>query len=119
MKTVNQMLVATIALLALGTAVSTRAGEPFLSPRGRANQIRVVPGTASSQHTFATNLPVAGHNVFLSPKASTMENLLRTVPSTGPSIDLAHAPRPTLSPKDPGYEVALRENAVRQIAPLR
>ena len=46
---------------------------------------------------------------------------LRKVPSTGPSIDLAHAPRPTLSPKDPGFEAEWRANAERQfqIAPVK
>jgi hypothetical protein len=43
------------------------------------------------------------------------------VPSTGRSIDLAHGPRPLLSPKDPRYETALRELRQQQfqVAPLK
>jgi hypothetical protein len=45
----------------------------------------------------------------------------RTVPRTGPSIDLAPGPRPLLSPKDPRYEAALRELRQQQfqVAPLK
>lgn len=56
-----------------------------------------------------------------SPKAMERANSVRKAPSTGPSIDLAHAPRPTMSPKDPRYETALRESATKtfQAAPLK
>ena len=54
-------------------------------------------------------------------KAQQIAASLRKVPGTGPSIDLAHAQRPTMSPKDPRYEAALRANAERefQIAPVK
>jgi hypothetical protein len=113
MKIVNHMLVATVAVLALGAAVSTRAGEPLLSPKASATQIRVVPGTSSHDPNLLANLPVGNA------KGWALAQSRRTVPAVGSNIDLAHAPRPTLSPKDPGYETALRENAVRQVAPLK
>jgi hypothetical protein len=113
MKIVNQMLVATVAVLALGAAVSTRAGEPSLLPKASANQIRVVPGTSANDPNLLATRPVG------SPKGWALAQSVRTVPAVGPNVDLAHAPRPTLSPKDPGYETALRENAVRQVAPLK
>ncbi len=98
-------------------AASTQAGEPLLSPRAQehANSVRKVPGTTTDKIDRSIKIG--------SPKALELANSVRKVPSTGPSIDLAHAPRPTMSPKDPRYEVALRENATRQldvqIAPLK
>jgi hypothetical protein len=96
---------------------SAQAGEPLLSPKAReqANSLRKVAGTTSDKIDRSVKVG--------SPKAIELAYSLRKVPSTGPSIDLAHAPRPTMSPKDPRYEVALRENATRQldvqIAPLK
>ncbi len=56
-----------------------------------------------------------------SPKAIALAESLRKVPSTGSTVDLVHAPRPTLSPKDPRFEIAWRENAFKevQVAPLK
>jgi len=55
------------------------------------------------------------------PKGRELAYSLRKVPSTGPSVDLAHGPRPWLSPKDPRYETALRELRAKEfyIAPLK
>jgi len=96
-------------------AASAQAGEPLHSPKGQeqANSLRKVPGTTPDMIDRSVK---AG-----SPKAIELANSLRKVPSTGNSIDLAHAPRPTMSPKDPRYEVALRENATKsfQVAPLK
>jgi hypothetical protein len=41
----------------------------------------------------------------------TMQSL-RSVPGTGSDIDLVNAPRPSLAPKDPDYDVAWRARAV-------
>lgn len=97
---------------------SAQAGEPLLSPRAQeqANSLKRVAGTTSSD-MIDRSVKVG------SPKAIELAYSLRKVPSTGPSIDLAHAPRPTMSPKDSRYEVALRDNAAKQlevqIAPLK
>ncbi len=58
-----------------------------------------------------------------SPKAWSNEESLRSEAISGPTEDLANAPLPTLSPKDPRFESALRMNAMKQmevqIAPLK
>ncbi len=113
MKTLNQLLVAAAAAVAL--TVAAQAGEPLLSPKAKAlaDSLRKVPGTTTDMIDRSVQ---AG-----SPRGRELASSLRKVPSAGPSIDLAHAPRPTLSPKDPRYETVLRENAARQaqIAPLK
>jgi len=95
--------------------VSAQAGEPLLSPRAQeqANSLKTVPGTS---HDMIDRSVKIG-----SPKQIALAESLRKVPSTGNNVDLAHAPRPTLSPKDPRYETALRENATKtfQVAPLK
>lgn len=99
-------------------AASAQAGEPLYSPKAKAlaDSLKKVPAVTSDVN-LALDRP-AGNA-----KAWELARSFRSVPSTGPSIDLAHAPRPTMSPKDPRYEVALRENATRQlevqIAPLK
>ncbi len=114
MKTLNHLLAA--AVLTLGVSLSAQAGEPLLSPRAKeqADSLRKVPAVPN-QVNLATIRP-AGNA-----KAWELARSLRTVPSTGSSIDLAHAPRPTLSPKDPRFETAWRANAERQfqIAPVK
>lgn len=114
MKTLNHLLAA--AIVTLGVSLSAQAGEPLMSPRAKelAHSLRKVP-SAPSDVNLATNRPIGNA------KAWELARSLRTVPSTGPSIDIAHAPRPTLSPKDPRFETAWRANAERQfqIAPVK
>ena len=98
-------------------AASARAGDVAMSPKAQAfaDSLKKVPGTSANDVNLATNRPIGNA------KAWALAQRLKTVPSTGPSIDLAHAPRPTMSPKDPRYETALRENAMKnfQVAPLK
>lgn len=116
MKTLKKLLVAA-AVVALGATLSANAGEPLYSPRAKAlaDSLKKVPGTTASSVNLAADRP-AGNA-----RAWELAQSFRKVPSTGTGIDLAHAPRPTLSPKDPRYEAALRANAERefQIAPLK
>jgi hypothetical protein len=107
-----------LAVAGVFTLVATaNAGEPLLSPKAKAlaDSLKTVPGTTPD--LIDRSLKIG------SPKALELANSVRKVPSAGPSIDLAHAPRPTMSPKDPRFDVALRANAVRQlevqIAPLK
>lgn len=107
------LLAATVALL---TAVNTAsAAEPLHSPKGKAlaDSLRTVPGTTTDMIDRSV-LPG-------SPKGRELAYSLRKVPSIGPSVDLAHGPRPTLSPKDPRYEAALRELRAKEfyVAPLK
>ncbi len=96
-------------------AASANAGEAVMSPKAKeqAYSLRKVPGTTVDMIDRSIQPGT--------PKSRELAYSLRKVPSTGPSIDLAHAPRPTMSPKDPRYETALRANAVRefQIAPVK
>ena len=114
MKRLNFLSVA-IAVAAFTGVASSSAQSVALSPRAQANQIRVVAGTSASDPNLVTNRP-AGNA-----KAWALQQSLRTVAATGLGVDLAHAPRPNLSPKDPRFESALRENALRQVqvAPLK
>jgi endo-alpha-1,4-polygalactosaminidase (GH114 family) len=115
-KTMKKTILLAVAAAGMFTfAASTQAGEPLLSPRAQSNQIRVVAGTSVNDVNLATNRPVGNA------KAWELAQSLKRVPSTGNNVDLAHAPRPTMSPKDSRYETALRENATKQfqVAPLK
>lgn len=117
MKTTTLLAIAVAS--AFGLAASVHAGDVVMSPKAQAlaDSLKKVPGTSVNEPNLATNRPVGNA------KAWALAQSLKKVPSTGPSIDLAHAPRPTMSPKDPRYETALRENATKQldvqIAPLK
>ena len=111
MKNILLLAAATAALLTAANTAS--AAEPLLSPRAKANLVRFVPGVTVDKLDRALQPG--------SPKGREMAYSLRVVPSTGPSIDLAHGPRPTLSPKDPRYEQVARElrESTFQVAPLK
>ena len=113
----TNILLAIAVAGAFGLATRAHAGDALLSPKAQAfaDSLKTVPGTTSDMIDRSVKVG--------SPKAIELAHSLRKVPSTGPSIDLAHAPRPTMSPKDSRYEMALRENATKQlevqIAPLK
>jgi hypothetical protein len=115
MKTEKRLLVVAAAV-ALGVALSAKAGEPLYSPKAKelAESVRKVP-TSQSDVNLATIRPNG------SPKAWELAQSLRKVPGIAADIDLAHATRPAFAPKDPRFDVAWRENAERefQIAPLK
>ena len=113
-KVMKSTLLLAAAAATLLTAVNTvSAAEPLLSPRAQGNQIRVVKGVSEDKLDRSLQLG--------SPKGRELANSLRKVPSTGPSIDLAHSPRPLLSPKNVRYDQAARElrQTGFQIAPLK
>ena len=116
MKTFNHLLVAAAAVVTLNLAQSVQAAEPVLSPKAAQlqHELRKVP-IAPSEVYLIKDRPIGNA------KARELARSLRTVPSTGSSSDLAHGPRPMLSPKDPRYETALRELRQQkfQIAPLK
>ena len=107
----TNILLAIAVAGAFGLAASAHAGNALLSPKAQAfaDSLKKVPGTSVKEPNLAINRP------FGNAKAWELAQSLRKVPSTGPSIDLAHAPRPTMSPKDSRYEMALRENATKQL----
>ena len=116
MKTLNYLLVAAAAVVTLNVALSAQAGEPLYTPKAKAlaDSLRKVP-TVASDVNLATNRPIGNT------KAWQLSQDFRKVPNTGPRLDLARAPRPALSPKDPRFEKAWRENAQKQVqvAPLK
>ena len=116
MKTLKNLLVAAAAVVTLNATLSAQAAEPLLSPKAKAlaDSLRKVPAVASGVN-LAIDRPIGNA------RAWELKRSFRTVPSTGRSIDLAHGPRPLLSPKDPRYEMALRELRQQQfqVAPLK
>jgi len=97
-----------VAVVAIGLAGQAGAGEALLSPRAKSNQTKVVPGKSSGYLDQKRNIEYGNA------KMRQLAHDFRKVPTKGINIDLAHAPRPLMSPKDPRYEAALRQNAVRQ-----
>ena len=114
MKTTKYLLVAAAAAVTL--TLNAQAGESLLSPRSKAlaDSLRKVP-TVASDAKHATNRAIGNA------RARELAHSFRTVAGSAPSIDLAHAARPALSPKDPRFEAAWRENALKKfrIAPLK
>lgn len=109
----NKILLAAAAAVAFTAISRAQAGEPLLSPRAKANQTRMVSGASANDVNLATIRP-AGNA-----KAWAQAQSLKRMPSTGQTVDLAHGPRPTLSPKDPRYEQEARRLQEVQIAPLK
>lgn len=114
--TMKTSLLIAITTLTSGLASQAFAGDVLLSARAAllAHEFRKVPSAAVDPN-------LVGNIQHGSAKARQLAYELRKVPGTGRDIDLAHAPRPTLSPKDPRYEVVLRENAMHafQVAPMK
>ena len=113
----KKMILLAVAVAGVFTLAATANAEPLYSPKAKAlaDSLKKVPATSGVN--LALDRPTGNA------KAWELARSFRSVPSTGPSIDLAHAPRPTMSPRDPRYEAALRANATSaaqvQIAPLK
>ena len=111
----KKTLVLAVAVAGIFTLVAgASASEPLLSPKAKelADSLRKVPGTTPDMIDRSVK---AG-----SSKAIELANSLRKLPSTASTVDRVHAPRPTLSPKDPRFETAWRENVKEfQIAPVK
>jgi hypothetical protein len=114
MKKLNYLITLSAVAAAIYTANAARADEPLLSPRAKSNQIHILKGSGTQDPNLLTGLPTGNA------KGWAVLQSVRTVSNTGADIDLAHN-RPTLSPKDPRYETALREMATQQfqVAPVK
>lgn len=114
MKKLNFLITMSALAVALYAADSIRADEPLLSPRAKANQIRVVKRSATQDPNLLALLPIGNA------KGWALVQSLRTVPKTGSDVDLANS-RPLLSPKDPRYETAQRASVTQQfqVAPIK
>ena len=114
MKKLNYLVTISAVAAAIYSANSVRADEPILSPRAKSNEIHVLRGSGTQDPNLLAGLPTGNA------KGWAVLQSVRTVSKTGTDIDLAHT-RPTLSPKDPRYETALREMATQQfqVAPVK
>ena len=114
MKKTTLLALAVVGAFSLVGSINANAE---LSPRGQelANSLKQVPGTSINEPNLATGQSTGNA------KAAELAQSLRKVNSTGNDIDLANAPRPAFAPRDPRYEMALRENATKsfQVAPLK
>lgn len=126
MKTTKNLLIAlsAVTLLSLtgnANAQATGADGITASPKGRQFLNEMVKGTPSTTVAYVGYQATGRDGITASPKLRQIIDDSRGVASTGSTTDFAHAPRPTLSPKDPRYEAAWRANAERkfQIAPVK
>ena len=106
------LLAATVAVITAVNAAS--AAEPLRSPKAKALADSLPPPGPTADMIDRSLQPG-------SPKGRELAYSLRTVPSTGLRVNLVSGPRPLLSPKDPRYETALREQRATefQVAPLK
>ena len=109
-----------LAIAAAGSLVlgaNAKAGDVVMPPKAQeqADSLKIVSGNTPDMVDRSIQ-PAP-------PKQAEQAASLRTVRSQGPDIDLAHAPQPNLQPKDPNYDVALRQSAEKQaemqVAPLK
>lgn len=107
------LLAATVAVITAANAASP--AEPLRSPKAKALAASLLPPPGPTADMIDRSLQPG------SPKGRELAYSLRKVPSTGPRVNLAHGPRPTLSPKDPRYEQVARESRETQfqVAPLK
>jgi hypothetical protein len=98
-----------------GVASAYDDNHALLTPKAKEQQaaLKSVPGTTTDMVDRSL-----GEGT---PKSRDVAYSMRKVPASGPEIDMASAPRPVYAPKDPRYEVALRDNAIREVevAPLK
>jgi hypothetical protein len=107
MKNLNYFLSIAAGAVTLYATSSMQADEPLLSPRAKAHQSPLLKSPVKQDPDLLANRPkgnARGWQVLQS---------IRTIPYTGPEIDLAHA-QPNFSPKDPRFEAAQRENAAQK-----
>jgi hypothetical protein len=102
-------------LVAVASVFTVAASAIAGSPKGDSQALKIAPDATPDM--IDRSLKSA------SPKGISLVQSFHNVSSSGPSVDLARAARPTMSPKDPRYETALRENAAQQaeiqVAPLK
>ena len=132
MKNTNRFLVLAAAAIFLASASQSQAQyravgddgiaaspkfRQFLNERGKS----MVKGAPSAAVASVGYRATGRDGLTASPKLRQMIDDSRGVASTGPTIDYVHAPRPTMSPKDPRFEAAWRANAEKQfqVAPMK
>jgi hypothetical protein len=114
----NNILLAIAVAAVFSVAASVNAGDILLSPKGQdqANSLRKAPATPVSDPDLLANRPTGNA------KAWALAQSIQKAPVSHNDVDLATAPRPSLRPRDPGFDAAWRANAVDaqvQVAPLK
>jgi hypothetical protein len=104
MKTLNHLCVMTAAVVALN--LTARASEPVFSPKAAQLQHELRKVASMPGSVDLAKVRPAG-----TARAWSLAQDFRKVSSAGPDVDLVHAPRPILSPKDLRFENAFRELA--------
>jgi hypothetical protein len=112
MKNMDKVLLAAVVAVALTTINYAKAGGALLSPRAQGNQIYTVTGSSAGDPDLLANRPAGNASAWALARSSQKAPGMDTT-------DLAHGPRPAMSPKDPRYAQALREMREVQIAPLK
>jgi hypothetical protein len=113
MKNLSKILAVAAASVALTSAISAKADEPALSPKAKEFRSYGAHGIGASSDTvdLTKNRPMG--------KAWASTINLRATGRSTPTVDVAHAPRPLMSPKDPRYDQEVRRLQEVQIAPLK
>ena len=114
MKKINKILMVVVVATAFTAVNRAQADEPFLSPRAKANQIRHAPSGSSINDPDLVKDRPAGNA-----RAWAQTHRLQATPGAASTVDLAHGPRPTISPKDPRYEQEARRLRELQVAPIK
>jgi len=114
MKKTMLLAIATASVFTL--AASVQAGDVIKSPRAQtqADSLKTVPTTAAD---IMERPAMSG-----TPKFIDLAQSSRGVTGPNNDVNLATAPRPNRSVKDPGYEATWRANAFSQqiqVAPLK
>jgi Ni/Co efflux regulator RcnB len=103
----KKIILLAVAVAGVFTLVaSAQASDAFMSSRAQeqADSLKKVSGMTPDMIDRSVQLG--------SPKSIALAQSLRKVAGTNNDLDLVHGLRPTMSPKNPGYEAALRENAI-------
>ena len=122
MKTFNTVISGIAIALAMGLANATHADQPGMRQRAAANHFELSRRSSDTPKVSSTQPNPMKERITGRGKAwAQFHESRKPVVGGGPSIDLAHAPRPITASKDPDFEKTLRENARKQfeIAPLK
>lgn len=115
MKKTLILAIAAAGSLALGW--SAKAGDVVMSPKAQEQADSLKMASGNTPDMIDRTIQPAP------PRQAEQAASFRSVRSQGSDIDLAHATQPNLAPKDPNYDVALRQNAEKQaemqVAPLK
>jgi len=113
MKNMNKIIVAAAVAVVLTTVNYAKADDQaYLSPRAQGNEIHAVAGLQNNDPDLAAIRPTGNAR-----GAETAQSLMKTTDTD--TVDLAHGPTPTMTPRNPNYAQAVVAMREVQIAPLK